>query len=264
MGEGNNKPLRGALLEELTWPEAKSWFEQDATVIIPIGALSKEHGHHLPLNTDYLLAKALSGRVAEELPVVVAPVVGFGYYPAFCNYPGSQHLKAETFIALLRELITGFIHQGVGNIAIINTGVSTEGPVQIIVREILAEHGVRIAVANIRDLGRSTDHLFEQKLGGHADEHETSIIMAIKREAVRLENAQEDYGNQLEIPKSVYYQPSIFSSDPASGPDYSITGARGDPSMATIEKGKAALDAMVFDLVKGLELLGAGTLSKKL
>ena len=253
---------KGVFLEELTWPEAKSWFDRKATVVIPIGAASKEHGHHLPLNTDFLLAQTLSKRMADELPIVVAPVVGFGYYPAFCNYPGSQHLKADTFIALLRELITGFIRQGVKKIAIVNTGVSTEGPVQIIVREILADYGVRISVADIRNLGRDTDHLFEQKVGGHADQHETSIIMAIKREAVRLEKAKEDYGNQLELPKTVYYQPSIFSDDPKSGPDFSLTGARGDPSLATVEKGKAALDAMVRDLVDGLKMLDAKFSSK--
>lgn len=253
--DNNNKP-KGVLLEELTWPEAKSWFDKEATVVIPIGAMSKEHGHHLPLNTDYLLADTLSKRVAAELPVVVAPVVGFGYYPAFCNYPGSQHLSAETFMALLRELMLGFINQGVKNIAVINTGVSTEAPLAIVVREIYAEYQVKISVADIRKLGKSTDHLFEQKLGGHADQHETSIIMAIKPQAVHLERAVEDYGNQLDLPETVYYQPSIFSGDPNSGSDYSANGARGDPTLATVEKGNAALDAMVDDLVEGLKLLG--------
>ena len=257
MDTDESRSPTGVLLEELTWPEAKSWFDKGARVIIPIGALSKEHGHHLPLNTDYLLAKTLSERIMLELPVVVAPVVGFGYYPAFCNYPGSQHLKSETFIALLRELITGFIAQGVGTLAIVNTGVSTEGPIQILVREILAEYNIRIAVANIRDLGRSTDNLFEQKLGGHADEHETSIIMAIKPEAVHLDRARADYGNQLELPDTVFYQPGIFSGDPGSGPDYSLLGARGDPTLATVEKGNLALDAMVRDLVDGLKRLDA-------
>ena len=116
----------GDYLERLTWPEAKARFDADAIVVIPIGAQSKEHGHHLPLNTDFLLATELTARVVAELPVVAAPVISFGYYPAFRHYPGSQHLKAETFIALLRDLIEGFINQGVKNIAIINTGVSTE------------------------------------------------------------------------------------------------------------------------------------------
>ncbi len=105
----NEQP--GDYLAHLTWPEAKSRFDAEAIVVIPIGAQSKEHGHHLPLNTDFLLATELTARVVAELPVVAAPVVSFGCYPAFRHYPGSQHLKAETFIALLRDLIEGFISQ---------------------------------------------------------------------------------------------------------------------------------------------------------
>lgn len=151
----------GVYLENLTWPEVKERFEDDALVVIPVGAQSKEHGHHLPMNTDFLLATELVSRVVAALPVVAAPVVGFGYYPAFCHYPGSQHLQADTFIALLRDLVEGFVHQGVKNIAIINTGVSTEGPIQIMSREILEKHGVRISVADIRNLGRNADGLMQ-------------------------------------------------------------------------------------------------------
>ena len=78
----------GVFLETLTWQEAKTWFDRQAPVIIPIGALAKEHGAHLPLNTDFLLARELAKRVANVLAVVIAPVVGVGYYPAFRAYSG--------------------------------------------------------------------------------------------------------------------------------------------------------------------------------
>ena len=245
----------GDYLEHLTWPEAKARFDAEAVVVIPIGAQSKEHGHHLPLNTDFLLATELTSRVVAELPVVAAPVVSFGYYPAFRHYPGSQHLKAETFIALLRDLIEGFINQGVKNIAIINTGVSTEGPIQILSREILESHGVRLSIADISNLGTSADELIEQKLGGHGDEHETSMIMAIKPEAVYMDRARADYGEMLVQPDTVFYRSSIFASRPGSGVYHSETGIRGDPTLASEEKGRAALDAMAADLIDGLRAL---------
>lgn len=251
----SNDQQTGDYLEHLTWPEAKARFAADAVVVIPIGAQSKEHGHHLPLNTDFLLATELTRRVVAELPVVAAPVVSFGYYPAFRHYPGSQHLQAETFMALLRDLIEGFIDQGVRNVAIINTGVSTEGPIQIVSREILENHGVRISVADIRELGRSADGLFEQKLGGHGDEHETSMIMAIKPEAVQMDQARTDYGEMLVQPDTVFYRSSIFADSQGSGVDHSETGIRGDPTLATEEKGRAALEAMTIDLIDGLRAL---------
>jgi len=75
--------MRGAFVEDLTWPEAGARIAAGAVVIVPVGR-----------------------RVAEALPVLVAPVVSFGYYPAFVRYPGSQHLRAETFIALLTDVLT--------------------------------------------------------------------------------------------------------------------------------------------------------------
>jgi len=248
-------PLRGAFLEDLTWLEAKVWFDRDPVIVIGIGAIAKEHGHHLPLNTDFRIARALLEGVGRALPVLLALVVSFGYYPAFRHYPGSQHLEAETFIAVLRELLGGFIRQGARRLAIVNTGVSTEGPIRILVRDLLEAQGIRVAVADIATLGRKAEPFFQQKLGGHADEHETSLMLAIAPDSVRQDLARPNYGHALGSPKTVFYQPSIFSGEPTSGLDYSEQGARGDPTLATAEKGRRALDAMIEDLVSGLVAL---------
>ena len=144
----------GVWLQDLTWPEAKARFDEGAVVLVPVGAASKEHGHHLPLETDALLARHLAARVMATLPVVVAPVVGFGYYPAFVRYPGSQHLRSETFIALMTDILRKFVDDGVERLAVLNTGVSTEAPLRIVVRDLYAATGVRVGVADLRLLGK--------------------------------------------------------------------------------------------------------------
>jgi creatinine amidohydrolase len=245
----------GAWIEDLTWPEVAKRIENGDMVIVPIGARAKEHGHHLPMKTDYLLARAFCDGIAARLPVLIAPVIDFGYYPAFANYAGSQHLKAETFIAVVEDVLEGLIRQGVREIAIINTGVSTEGPVQIAARAILARHGIRVAVANIRALGKARRGLMQQKLGGHGDEHETSLILAIEPQSVDLAKAVRDYGNMLDEPETVFYRPTIFRNDPASGPDHTLTGVRGDPTLATAEKGHETLVVIIDELVAGLTAL---------
>jgi creatinine amidohydrolase len=247
----------GVWIEDLSWPEVGERIKAGATVVIPIGARSKEHGHHLPMKTDYLLARALCDGIAQRLPVLVAPVIDFGYYPAFTRYPGSQHLRAETFIALLTDIIDGFIRHKAHDIVIVNTGVSTEGAIQIAVRDTLQKHGVRISVADIRALGKTKRHATRQKMGGHADEFETSLILAIEPSSVHLDRAVEDYGHMLEQPDTVYYSPAIFNDDPDSGPDYSARGARGDPTLATAEDGKIRLAGMIDELVEGLQKLKA-------
>lgn len=245
----------GVWLGDLTFPEAAAWFARGAPVVIPIGAGAKEHGHHLPLATDAIIAERLGEEVRLRLAVVVAPVVTFGYYPAFHRHPGSQHLTSATYHALLTELIEGFVRQGVTRIALVNTGVSTEGTVENVCRDILSAHGVRVAYSHIRDFGMTTRGDMEQALGGHADEHETSVMLAIDPARVHLDRAAPDYGNMLTAPRSVFRQPVIFSDDPASGPDYSARGARGDPTLATVEKGRRALAAMIAELVDGLTAL---------
>jgi creatinine amidohydrolase len=221
-------------------------------VIVPIGARAKEHGHHLPMKTDYLLARSLCDGIIAHMPALVAPVIDFGYYPAFRHYPGSQHLRPETFSALVRDVIDGFIAQNASCIAIVNTGVSTEPPLTVLVRETYERTGVRIPVAHIRALGKRTHGLMQQKLGGHADEHETSMILAIDPSVVHMDRAAEDYGVALGAPDSVFYVPTIFRDDPAGGPDHSATGVRGDPSLATAEKGRAVLSGMIDELVRDL------------
>lgn len=247
--------MKGAWLEDLTWVEAGDRLKAGWPVVIPIGARAKEHGHHLPLKTDYLLAREFGQRIADALPVVVAPVVDFGYYPAFVNYPGSQHLRADTFVNVLKDLIGNFVDHGVTRIAVVNTGVSTEAPLRIAVRDIYEERKVRVATTDIRMLGSATKGLMKQKLGGHGDEQETSMILAIEPRSVKMKLAKTDYGHALSEPKTVFYIPTVFDGSRNSGPDYSLTGVRGDATLATPEKGRKVLAAMSKELIDGIQAI---------
>jgi creatinine amidohydrolase len=213
--------LTGVWLEELTWPQAKARFDSNAVVVIPIGAASKAHGPHLPLKTDALTARALGQKLIERLPVVAAPVVGFGYYPAFTGFAGSQHLTADTFKAVLRELIQGFTTHGVKRIALINTGVSTEKPID----EIAAETGA--LALHMRLTGQAAEHLIEHKDGGHADERETSVVLALDPRSVRVAELK-----------------------PAA--DFKLFAATGDPTRASAFKGERLLAARIDDMVKAI------------
>jgi creatinine amidohydrolase len=213
--------MKGVWLEELTWPEAKQRFDADAVVVIPIGAASKAHGAHLPLKTDALTARALAQRLIERLPVVAAPVVGFGYYPAFTSFAGSQHLTAETFTALLRELIASLATHGVRRIALLNTGVSTEQPIDAVA----AETGA--LALHMRLTGQAADPLIEHREGGHADERETSVVLALDPRSVRLDRLAP------------------------AGP-FERSAATGDPTRASAFKGERLLAARVDDMVAAL------------
>src|SRR6202521_3212847 len=87
---------KGILLEDLTWQEAEKVLTPETIVVIPIGAESKEHGPHLKLKNDWLMAQYLSREVMKLANVVVAPTVNYHFYPAFLEYPGSTSLRMET------------------------------------------------------------------------------------------------------------------------------------------------------------------------
>lgn len=244
--------MKGVWLSDLTWPEANERFDAGAVVVVPIGAASKEHGHHLPLATDWILAKGIVDRVLAELPVVAAPILGHGYYPAFRHYPGSQHLNPETFGAVLDEVLEGFVAQGVRRLVVFNTGVSTTPVITVRLREFYERHRVRVMCANIVALGNDTNALMSQKFGGHGDEHETSILLALAPDKVQMDKAAVDYGHLETLPKSQFYVPTLFDSEEESGWDYSRYGVRGDPSLATAEKGETMLAAIVRDVVDGI------------
>jgi len=240
----------GRFIEDLAWPEVAAAFKADVPVLVPVGAIAKEHGHHLPLKNDWLLARALAEGVAARLPVLIAPIIPFGYYPVFRAYPGSQHLSADTFVAVVTELLENYLDQGAQRLAILNTGVSTEGPIGLATRGLLERRGIRIGVADIRRLGRGADHLLQQKFGSHADERETSIMLAVAPELVRMELARPDYGK--EGATGIFLTPTTMQSADPNAADYSQTGAYGDPTLASAEKGRQFLAAMIEDLVGGL------------
>ncbi|HEY3144752.1 MAG TPA: creatininase family protein [Dongiaceae bacterium] len=88
-------------------------------------------------------------------------------------------------------------------------------------------------------------HLLQQRLGSHADERETSIMLAIMSPLVRVDRSREP-------PPGIFTTPTTMQSLDASASDCSATGAFGDPTLASAEKGRALLDAMIEDLVQGL------------
>ena len=105
--------------------EAERVLTRDAIVVIPIGASSKEHGPHLRLSNDWILADDLRRRLAARTQVVVAPIVGLSFYPAFVDYPGSVSLRLETARDVIVDVVRSFARHGPRRFYALNTGIST-------------------------------------------------------------------------------------------------------------------------------------------
>jgi creatinine amidohydrolase len=237
-------------LDTLTWPEAERALQELPTVLVPVGARTKEHGHHLPLNNDWLIAEYLARRVAEQCSVLVLPTVEYGYYPAFLEYPGSISVRSDAFRDTIIDICQSLKLQGAKRFYILNTGISTLPPLEAARATIIAQ-GVRLEFTDTRTAYAGLRRQVEtQPAGSHADELETSMMLYIDPSVVRMDLAQRDIHPDRGpggLRRDAKTQSGI----------YSPTGAFGDPTLATREKGQLLVEGMVTYLVSQVQALSA-------
>ncbi len=181
----------GVKLETLSWIEAEQWFADDPVVVIPLGAAAKEHGPHLPLNNDAIIAAWLGEQVSAILPVVIAPLINASFYPAFTEYPGSISLRYETARDVITDTCMSLASFGLSRFYVINTGLSTLRPLAEV--KALLDEGIVFEYLDFDAALQSLpDNLLQQQYGSHADEHETSLMLHIAPEVVDMSRAVDD------------------------------------------------------------------------
>ena len=234
------KTIRAAQVANLTWKEIENRINTGATGILPVGAACKEHGLHLPMNADQIQAEWLARQLAQTENILIWPTVNYGYYPAFTDYPGSCTLQNETFMLMTREILESVINSGVRHILVINTGISTMTPLAQAIDCPGLEN--RVTLFNVYSGKRflQVQNMIEQQMrGGHADEIETSIMLAIAPQYVDMASVEEC---------NAEYTRGVLNRRYPDRPDYSASGVLGNPALATAEKGRQLCDAMLFDL----------------
>jgi creatinine amidohydrolase len=233
--------MPGIFIEFLTWPEVESALSSCDTVLVPVGAQCKEHGPHLPLNTDWVYAGYLARRVVEACRVIALPTVGYGYYPAFSEYPGSVSIGAETCRDGVCDICRSFARHGLRQFYVLNTGISTIAPLAA-ARQALSADGLRMEFLDLRTIAVAARESVEQQPHGtHADEIETSSMLYVAPQLVRMERATPELAPDR--PGGLTRKP-----DAASGV-FSPSGAWGDPTLATAEKGRVVTEAIIEEII---------------
>lgn len=239
---------RGIVLGDLTWPEAERVLTPDALVVIPLGAESKEHGPHLRLDNDARLAAYFRDRVLAASNVVVAPTVNYHFYPSFVEYPGSTHLRFETARDLIADIVRSLAAYGPKRFYVLNTGVSTVRPLTA-AAEALKNDGIILAFTNVLEVGAAAEATVRQQARGtHADEIETSMMLYMYPERVDMSKAVKDDALQ---------GVGGLSRVPGTAKTYSPSGVWGDATLATREKGRIVVEAMVAGMLQEIEALRA-------
>jgi creatinine amidohydrolase len=238
---------KGLRLADITWQQAAELLRPDAVVVIPLGAGSKEHGPHLKLGNDALLADYLTRRVIASSDVVVAPPLPYHFFPAFLEYPGSTSLTLDTARALTVEVASSLARYGPRRFYVLNTGVSTVRALEAAARA-LAQQGILLAYTDLAaQLDRASARIRQEEGGTHADEIETSMMLYIDPSSVDMGRAVKEF-NPSPGPLQLTRQrgrPGTFSE----------SGVWGDPTLATREKGHIVVEALVSAILGDIETL---------
>jgi len=233
----------GVKLETLSWIEAEQRFADNPIVVIPLGAAAKEHGPHLPLNNDAIIATWLSEQIMQRLAVVVAPLINSSFYPAFVEYPGSISLRYETARDVIVDTCTSLASFSLSRFYVINTGLSTLRP--LAEAKTLLPAGITLEYLDLAvALQRLPDDLLTQRFGSHADEHETSLMLYIAPEVVDMSQAVDD-GAEGEGRLTRSRGQGLWSA----------SGVFGQPTLASASKGKVIAEVLLRHACTQIESL---------
>ncbi|MEE9390502.1 MAG: creatininase family protein, partial [Candidatus Aminicenantaceae bacterium] len=181
------KPL---VLQEMTWTDIRDYLETSDMVIIPLGS-TEQHGPHMPLGTDYYEATGMSKLISARTGVVVAPVLLVGHSEYHSGFPGSLSLKPGTMEQVLFETAEMLIKYGFRRFMFFNYHGGNNIIQQRIIHRINHKtEAIATSIGHgspIQESGEEEEEFFDW----HAGVNETSIMLYLKPELVKMERAEK-------------------------------------------------------------------------
>jgi creatinine amidohydrolase len=246
--------------QHLTSPEIKEAAERDTLILLPVGQI-EEHGPHLPVECDCIIARETARVVAEvlasEIPILVMPTVWTAYsVQQVANWPGLITFREpEPMIQMIYDILASLVKNGFRKIVIINAHGNNPAILELACRKIGSDYNVFPAFTYVLGMTKPIGPRVRKSemggCGGHAGEEETALLLYLVPELVRMDRATNE--------DVVRYQTRFFPGDIYSeipnrvsglywstwGVVKSKTGVYGDPTAATAETGKALFEEAV-------------------
>jgi len=237
-----------------------------AMAVLPLAA-TEQHGPHLPLSVDTDIVNAVIARSvpmlqteATSLPVYFLPTQAVGLSPEHAAFAGTLTLKPETLIRLWTDIAESVKAAGIHKLVLFNAHGGHVGAMDVVARDLRARLGMLVYCVNWYQLplldakGQDLNALFsdhEHRFGVHAGDVETSVMLALKPQVVRMDEAQnfkstsEDRAAQFPILGNGKSAKLAWQMQ-----DYNASGAAGNAAAATAEKGQALLTAAAQSLAQ--------------
>lgn len=246
----------------LTWTEVAEMDDRQNVVIIqPIGAI-EQHGPHLPIAVDSAIASSVLGAALSQLdtaiPAYALPNLYYGKSNEHWHFPGTITLSAQTLISLLMEVAESIYLAGFRKFVLLNAHGGQPQVMEIVARDLHQKYAdfmvFPLFVWSVPQVSPIAQNLLtpkELELGIHAGDAETSLLLSILPEQVKMHQAVAEY--PPELPKE-----SLLSMEgklPFAWvtKDLSKSGVIGDPTPATQEKGHQLLDALTIGWIQIIE-----------
>jgi creatinine amidohydrolase/Fe(II)-dependent formamide hydrolase-like protein len=241
-------PQHTRLIAVLTSPEAAQAIGKDAVLCLPMGSL-EQHGPHLPLNTDTVLAEAFSAAIVarwgDRYDLWQLPALPLGLSREHAWAAGTVSLSVATMVALLRE-VTGEIVRTLParNLVVINGHGGNRAILEAIGRELAADFGVNFCAMHLGAM--MSPAVGAASIEIHGGKDETSAMLALAPELVRRERmADIQPPADAKAVQALILDPAV--SWPWSSDDERIAhlGVIGDARAASAEHGRAIVERAV-------------------
>ena len=232
------------LLEELGWPDVEEYLQRDDRLILVTGS-TEQHGRHMTFASDVWQPWEIARRVSDRTGVLLAPPLSYGMSLHHLGFPGSLSLRPQTLSSVIIDLLDSAYRHGFRRILILNGHGGNIAAIQVALAEVLNElPGLRVRIESWwRDAGVKA--VFNTALGseaGHADAGETSVVLAIRPDVVRLDRA----AFSPESPDPEFLTVETFLEHFPHG----VIGA--DPRQASAQVGEQAIEAAAEACVRWL------------
>ena len=245
----------------LTWTEIQAMPDKDNVVLIqPIGAI-EQHGPHLPLVVDSAIATSVIGKALSQLdssiPAYALPTLCYGKSNEHWHFPGTITLSAQTLMATLMEVGESLYRAGFRKWAIVNGHGGQPQIIEIVARDLHQQYEDFVVfplfVWNVPNIAADLLTPKETKLGIHAGDAETSLLLSILPDQVKMEQAIASYPQGLPEDGLLSMEgrlPFAWTTR-----DLSQSGVLGDPTTATREKGDRILQSLADGWTQTIEAL---------
>jgi creatinine amidohydrolase len=239
---------------ELTAPALNSLSREETLVLAPIAAC-EQHSGHLPVFTDSILVGAVADGVERNYPgrVLLLPVLWLGASEHHLPFGGTLTATLPTYELMLIDLLTPLLRSGFRRILILNGHGGNNDPMRVALRRLDAAFPAAMltgaAYWELAEAELAGLCLGPKKNVGHACEIETSIMMSLRPDLVRVDQIADDADQTPEGLHSLFWARDFERK--------TERGAVGYPSFASAERGKRMLDAIVSRVTDVAEKLMA-------